>query len=93
MTPTPAANAQHTGAWVGFCYASFALAVALMAAGLVLMPTDIWLKGYFVMGTAMLVQTAITMAKTVRDVQENAKLVNRIEDARTERLLMGMDAT
>jgi hypothetical protein len=28
------------------------------------------------------------MTKTVRDMHEAAKLVNRIEDARTERLLM-----
>jgi hypothetical protein len=89
MTQPPA---QHTGAWTSFAYAAFGLAVVLMLAGIWLMPTDIWLKGYFVMGTAMLVQTSITLAKTVRDAHENAKLVNRIEDARTERLLMGMDA-
>lgn len=40
------------------------------------------------MGVLMLVQTSITMTKTVRDMHEAAKLVNRIEDARTERLLM-----
>lgn len=91
MTPSTTAP-SHSGAWISFTYASFILAVVLMAAGIVLMPTDIWLKGYFVMGTAMLVQTSITMAKTVRDAHENVKLVNRIEDARTERLLMGMDA-
>jgi hypothetical protein len=28
------------------------------------------------------------MTKTMRDVQESSKLVNRIEDAKTERLLM-----
>jgi hypothetical protein len=69
-----------------------AVAAEAEKSALAVMPTDIWLKGYFVMGTTMLVQTSITMAKTVRDAHETAKLVNRIEDARTERLLMGMDA-
>ena len=37
------------------------------------------------------VQSCITLTKTIRDVQESAKLVNRIEDAKTERLLMEID--
>ena len=31
------------------------------------------------------------MTKTLRDVHEGGKLVNRIEDARAERLLMGIE--
>ena len=40
------------------------------------------------MGTVMLIQSCVTMTKTVRDVHESRRMVNRIEDARTERLLM-----
>jgi hypothetical protein len=36
----------------------------------------------------MLVQCAIAMTKTLRDTHEASKLMNRIEDARTEKLLM-----
>jgi hypothetical protein len=39
----------------------------------------------------MLVQSCITVTKTVRDVHEGRKLMNRIEDAKTERLLMGIE--
>jgi len=46
------------------------------------------MKGYLTMGIVMLVQTCITLTKTVRDVHESSKLVNRIEDAKAERLLM-----
>src|SRR3954464_3478957 len=52
---------------------------------------DIWIKAYFAMGAALLIQSCITMTKTVRDVHESGKLVNRIEDARAERLLMGIE--
>jgi hypothetical protein len=45
-------------------------------------------EGYLAMGIAMLIQSCITLTKTMRDNDEAAKLVNRIEDAKTERLLM-----
>lgn len=79
---------QHSSGWVSFTYASFAGSVAMVALGIVFMPIDIWLKGYFAMGTVMLIQSCVTMTKTVRDVHESRRMVNRIEDARTERLLM-----
>ncbi|CCE00325.1 conserved hypothetical protein [Bradyrhizobium sp. STM 3809] len=52
------------------------------------MPIDLWMKGYLTMGIVMLVQTCVTLTKTLRDRHESSKLVNRIEDARAERLLM-----
>ncbi len=78
----------HSGAWVTFTYASFAVSVFLVSVGVFYLPIDFWMKGYLAMGIAMLVQTCITMTKTVRDVHESNKFVNRIEDAKAERLLM-----
>jgi hypothetical protein len=63
----------------------------MVGAGVALMPLDMWIKGYFAMGVAMIIQSCITMTKTIRDVHESSKLVNRIEDAKAERLLMGID--
>jgi hypothetical protein len=59
--------------------------------GILFAPIDIWIKAYFAMGARLLVQSCITMTKTLRDVHEGSKLVNRIEDARAERLLMGIE--
>ena len=53
-----------------------------------LMPIDLAMKGYLAMGVIMLVQSCITLTKTVRDVHESSRFVNRIEDAKAERLLM-----
>ena len=78
----------HSTAWVNFTYASFFGALGMMAAGIMFLPLDWWAKGYLAMGMIMTVQACITMTKTVRDMHEASKLVNRIEDARTERLLM-----
>ena len=82
---------QHTSTWVTFTYASFIGALLMVAAGVVLMPMDLWIKGYFAMGIVMLIQSCITLTKTIRDVHESGKLVNRIEDAKAERLLMGIE--
>ena len=79
---------HHSHAWIVFTYASFAAALAMVIGGLVLIPLDLPMKGYPAMGVVMLIQSCITLTKTIRDNDEAGKLVNRIEDAKTERLLM-----
>jgi len=79
---------QHSSAWVTFTYASFAGAAFMVAIGVFYLPIDLWMKGYLTMGIIMLIQSCVTLTKTVRDMHESGKLVNRIEDAKAERLLM-----
>jgi hypothetical protein len=69
-------------------YVSFVAALAMVVVGIILMPLDLAMKGYLAMGVAMLIQSGITLTKTLRDNDEAGKLVNRLEDAKTERLLM-----
>ncbi|MBR1165518.1 YiaA/YiaB family inner membrane protein [Bradyrhizobium sp. DASA03005] len=78
----------HSGAWVSFTYASFAASAFLVAIGIFFLPIDLWMKGYLTMGIVMMIQTCVTLTKTVRDNHESSRLVNRIEDAKAERLLM-----
>ena len=79
---------HHSQSWIVFTYVSFVAALGLVLTGIILMPIDLAMKGYLAMGVAMLIQSCITLTKTIRDNDEAGKLVNRIEDARTERLLM-----
>ena len=81
-------NVHHSPAWVAFTYISFGAALTMLAVGLFLTPIDLATKGYLAMGIAMLIQSCITLTKTIRDNDEAVKLVNRLEDAKTERLLM-----
>ncbi len=83
-------TSAHSGPWVLFTQASFVCSAALVALGILFMPMDIWMKGYLAMGTVMLVQSCITATKTIRDVHESRRMLNRIEDAKTERLLMSV---
>jgi hypothetical protein len=80
---------QDSPAWVFFTYVSFVGSMAMVTLGIVFCPIEIWMKGYLGMGALMLVQSCITLTKTLRDGHERTKLVNRIEDAKAERLLMG----
>ena len=78
----------HSAAWVTFAYASFIGASFMVAVGLFYLPIDLWMKGYLTMGVVTLLQACVTLTKTIRDVHESGKLVNRIEDAKAERILM-----
>jgi hypothetical protein len=80
-------NVHHSPAWLVFTYVSFGAALAMLGVGLFMMEIDLAMKGYLAMGIAMLIQSCITLTKTIRDNDEAGKLVNRIEDAKTERLL------
>ena len=78
----------HSSAWVTFTYASFAASAFLIAIGIFFLPIDLWMEGYLTMGIVMLIQSCVTLTKTIRDMHEGGKMVNRIEDAKAERLLM-----
>jgi hypothetical protein len=86
MNPNQAAI--HAPAWVFFTYVSFAASLGIVTIGIVMLPIDLWMRAFLFMGILMLVQSCITMTKTQRDMHESARMVNRIEDAKTERLLM-----
>ena len=78
---------QHSPTWVNFSYATFLTACSLVTGGIALMPVDLWVRAYLFIGMVMLVQASINVTKTVRDNVEADRLVKRLDDARTEKLL------
>src|ERR1044072_4958672 len=91
MNPQVAQGSPHSAAWITFTYASFFASVGMVGLGVLFAPVGICLEASLAMGAAVLVQSCITMTKPLRDVHEGGKLVNRIGDARAERLLMGIE--
>ncbi|SON57155.1 yiaA/B two helix domain protein [Hartmannibacter diazotrophicus] len=87
---TNSVTPHHTGAWKLFTMASFAVAAAMMAGGIYFLEASFSAKGFYAMAAIMLVHTAITLTKTMRDSEEADRLINRVEDAKTEKLLMTM---
>jgi len=84
---------KQSSAWVSFTYLNMATSAALTLIGVLYLPIDIWMKGYLLMGVTMLISSTTILTKTLRDREEAAKLVNKIEDAKTEQLLMRIDRT
>jgi hypothetical protein len=87
--PDHGVPATQSGGWVAFTYIAFATALLTVGTGILFLPVDIWVRGYLGIGVLMLVQSCLTLAKTQRDLPENARLLNRVETARTEKMLLG----
>lgn len=77
-----------TNYWSLFTGLSFVIAAGMMAGGIYFLEASFAAKGFYAMSAIMLVHTSITLTKTFRDIEESRRLVNRIDDARTEKLLM-----
>ena len=82
---------KDTAAWRMFTMASFGIAAAMMAGGIYFMEASFAAKGFYAMAAIMLVHTSITITKTLRDAEEASRFINRIEDAKTEKLLMDIN--
>jgi hypothetical protein len=78
---------RPTSAWVNFSYISFAASVLMIGGGIFALPLDWWIRAYFAMGMGMVIQSCFTLSKTLRDLHETTRMINRIEEARTEKLL------
>ncbi len=81
-------NTQNTGAWLTFTYVSFGISVGMAAIGVWAIPADLWVKGYLTMACVFMLGSSFTLSKTIRDEHEAKRLANRLDDAKTERLLM-----
>jgi hypothetical protein len=79
---------SNTAGWLTFTYVSFGLAAGMMGLGIWALPADLWVKGYIMMSAVFLTGSTFTLAKTVRDEHEARRFANRIEEAKTEKLLM-----
>lgn len=82
---------KNSSAWTNFTALSFIIAAGMMAGGIYFLDASFSAKGFYSMAAIMLVNTSVSLTKTLRDNQEADKLVNKIEDAKTEKLLMDIN--
>ena len=82
---------QDTPAWVFFTQISFVMALVAIVGGIWILPVVLWIKGYLLMGLFFTVSSTITLSKTMRDSHEAKKIVNRISEVKTERMLKEFD--
>ena len=78
---------QDTGAWRFQVILAFVVALGLTTLGVFYLPVTIWVKGYLAMGLYFTVSAAFGLAKTLRDAHESTRIVNKISEAKTEKML------
>lgn len=78
---------ENSSAWMAFVWISFGASISCMCVGIYNLPVELWIKGYMAMGLLFSVGSCFTLAKTVRDNHEARKLINRVSEAKTEKML------
>jgi hypothetical protein len=85
-TPTKNTTAFYLQAAI-----SFGLALLALVVGELYLPVSGWVRAFLALGTVFLVTSTFSLAKCVRDAQESAAAVNRLDQVRLERLLAEFD--
>ena len=80
-------RARDTPAWIFQVWVSFILSFGALLVGIAYLPVDTWTRAFMGVGAVFTVASSFTLAKTVRDNHEAERLINRVKEAKTERLL------
>ncbi|WP_243859396.1 YiaA/YiaB family inner membrane protein [Amycolatopsis arida] len=70
---------------------SFGVALVAVCVAIVYLPVNGWVRAFFALGLLYTVTSAFTLAKCVRDRQEDRNLVSRVDQARLEKFLAEHD--
>ena len=87
-TPTPSKNTNAFFLQAGI---SFAVALLTMVFAVFYLPVDPWMRAFLGLGVMYLTTSAFTLAKCVRDAQENQAVYARLDQARVEKILAEHD--
>jgi hypothetical protein len=85
-TPSKNTNAFFLQAGI-----SFAVALLTMVFAIFYLPVDPWIRAFLGLGTMFLTTSSFTLAKCVRDAQEDSYVVSRIDQARVDKILAEHD--
>ena len=78
---------SHSSYWLFYVRVAFAVSLIAMAVGIIFLPTSIVVQGYFALNSLFMVSTTITLVKTLRDEYESQRLIHKISEAKTNRIL------
>ena len=87
-TPT---QSKNTNAFFFQASISFGVALITMIFAILYLPVDPWIRAFLGLGVMYLTTSSFTLAKCVRDAQENLTVVNRIDQARVDKILAEHD--
>lgn len=78
---------NDTPAWILQVWLAFILAMVACAAGIYFLPVEAWIRAQLGTAFLFLVTSCFTLAKTIRDNHESEKLINRVSEAKAEKVL------
>lgn len=78
---------SNSPAWLFYVKAAFVIALLAMGAGILFMPGGLMVQGYFALSALFLLSSTITLSKTLRDEHEAQRLIHRINDAKTNKII------
>lgn len=78
---------QTTNAFYLQSTISFGVALTSVCIGLLFLPVDMWIRAFLGMAMLYTVTSAFTLAKVIRDRQEETSILSRVEQARVEKIL------
>lgn len=87
-TPT---QSKNTNAFFLQAAISFGVALITMIFAIIYLPVDPWIRAFLGLGVMYLTTSSFTLAKCVRDAQENLTVVSRIDQARVDKILAEHD--
>ena len=83
---TPTSPAFHLQAVL-----SFGLSLTAVGIGVVFLPVDGWVRAFLGIAILYTVTSAFTLAKVIRDKQEDTSISSRVDRARLDKLLTEHD--
>ena len=91
MTTKTDATAKNTTAFAAQAAISFGASLFAMLVAVYFIEAEPWVKGFLALGTLYLTTSTFTLAKVVRDMQEDQRVFHRIDQARVDKLLAEHD--
>jgi hypothetical protein len=84
-------SSKNTNAFFLQAGISFGVALLTMVVAVVYLPVDPWIRAFLALGVMYLTTSSFTLAKCVRDAQENQSVYARLDQARVEKILAEHD--
>ena len=78
---------SNTKSFYNMAWIAFGISFVGMGIGLVYMQADLAMKGFLAMSYLFSLTSCFTLSKVVRDRHESERFINKVENAKTEKLL------
>jgi hypothetical protein len=91
MTTSVPSKSPTTAAFFAQAAISFAISGTAVLIGIVFMPVDPWVRAFLGIGVLYTISSAFTLAKCVRDRQDESSVATRVDRARVDKLIAEHD--